>query len=310
MMMNKKVAAAICMICLVACAAILINNGNVYAPDTPDPGENATAGIPAVTLKIPSENGNTDTETAGVNLVVIKNTHETASPQPDGAVIAFTFDDGCLSDYELAWPVLKEYGIRGTSYIAPIYQDEGKKFTMTWEQIREMADYGWVLGCHTYAHVDLSVMTQKEIVDSMKKVNEAFVREGLSIPAVHAYPYGRYNEDVIQAIKPFRKQARKAYYESKFVDPDSTDPYQIDCISADMQTEKRLMEKEALVDKACAESAVIVFRCHCLYKSEVNDMGEWVVQTDSALFKKLVEYCVEKDCRFVTMTELMGMYDG
>lgn len=42
----------------------------------------------------------------------------------DCAYIAFTFDDGCLSDYELAYPILKQYDIRGTSYIIPKYQDE------------------------------------------------------------------------------------------------------------------------------------------------------------------------------------------
>jgi peptidoglycan/xylan/chitin deacetylase (PgdA/CDA1 family) len=225
-------------------------------------------------------------------------------------VIAFTFDDGCLSDYELAYPILKRYGIRGTSYIAPAYQDEGKPYTLTWDQIREMAQYGWVFGCHTYAHSDLTTMTKDEIAESMEKVNEAFIREGLEAPIVHAFPYGRYNDDVIGAIKPYRVQARKAFYETNFVDPDNVDPYAIDCCSADMRTEKRLKEKEALVDKACQQNAIIVFRCHCLYRSEVNDMGEWVVQTDSKLFGQLVAYCVQKGCRFVTMTELIGMYEG
>ncbi len=225
-------------------------------------------------------------------------------------MIAFTFDDGCLSDYQLAYPILKKYGIRGTSYIIPEYPDQKKPYTMTWDQIREMAQYGWAFGCHTYAHSDLTKMTRNEIVQSMEKVNEAFIREGLEAPAIHAYPFGRYNEDVIDAIKPYRKQMRKAFYESNFVDLDTVDPYEIDCISADMQTDERLKGKEQLVDSACEQNAIIVFRCHCLYKSEVNDMGEWVVQTDSRLFEQLVAYCVQKNCRFITMTDLMDMYEG
>lgn len=50
------------------------------------------------------------------------------------------------------------------------------------------------------------------------------------------------------------------------------------------------------------------FGCHSLYKSKVNDMGKWSVQTDSRLFAKLVKYCVKKGCKFITMTDLMKMY--
>lgn len=225
-----------------------------------------------------------------------------------GAVIAFTFDDGYLSDYQLAYPVLKQYGIHGTSYIIPKYQDENKPNTLTWDQIKEMLQYGWVFGCHTYSHSDLTKMTAEEISESMEMVDASFARQGLEPPAIHAFPYGRYNQDVIQAIAPYRIQMRKAYYESKFVDLNNVNPYEIDSCSADMRTEKRLKLHESLVDKASAQNGVIVFRCHGLYREKVDDMGAWPVQTDSKLFEELVAYCVEKGCKFITMTELIEMY--
>ncbi len=301
------------MLWLACCAAIGFTNGggNTSKPSNLAlPAASAADLLPAVKLTAKTP----EAKPAPLERApdAAEKTADTAgsAAEPESAMIAFTFDDGCFSDYELAYPILKEYGIRGTSYIAPGYQDEGKPFVMEWDQIREMAAYGWVLGCHTYAHSDLTTMTQGEIAQSMEMVDEAFLREGLCVPAVHAYPYGRYDENVIGAIIPYRAQARKAFYETNFVDLDAVDPYEIDCISADMRTEERLREKEALVDKACEEDAAIVFRCHCLYRNEVDDMGEWVVQTDSALFKKLVAYCAEKGCRFVTMAKLIGMYDG
>ncbi len=225
-----------------------------------------------------------------------------------GAIIAFTFDDGYISDYELAFPILKDYGIRGTSYIIPKYQDEETPYALSWDQIKEMSDYGWAFGCHTYAHTDLQKMTPQEIQKSMEKVDAAFTRQGLDPPKIHAFPFGSYNQQAIDAMKLYRIQMRKAFYETKLIDLSNVDPYQIDSVSADMRSEKRLKEHEDVVDKACNENAVVVFRCHSLYKSEVNDMGEWPVQTDSRLFKRLVEYCVVKGCRFVTMTQLMELY--
>ncbi|MDP2892110.1 MAG: polysaccharide deacetylase family protein [Bacillota bacterium] len=223
------------------------------------------------------------------------------------AVIAFTFDDGYISDYEYAYPILKKYGIRGTSYIIGEYPDRGKPYALFWEQIKEMKAYGWCFGCHTYAHTDLTKMTTAQIQKSMEQEDLAFTRQGLEPPAVHAYPYGRYDQQVIEALKPYRKQMRKASYDEKFVDIDHMNPYEIDSISADMITEKRLASREQLVDRACKEKAVIVFRVHGLYMMKRDDTGAWPVQTDAKLFEKLVGYCVKKGCRFITMEELMGM---
>jgi peptidoglycan/xylan/chitin deacetylase (PgdA/CDA1 family) len=236
------------------------------------------------------------------------------TPQPtldtkqDQALIAFTFDDGYASDYYLAYPILKKYGIRGTSYIIPEYQDDKVPNTLTWQQIEEMSADGWEFGCHTYAHSQLLKLTTEEIQESMEKVNKAFEKHGMKSPELHAFPYGKYDQHAIDAMKPYRKQMRKAYYDDKIITPPITNQYQIDSISADMQGRKRLESREKLVDKACREKAIIVFRVHCMYKVKKNDMGIWPVQTDSRLFAELVDYCVAKGCRFVTMEDLLRMY--
>lgn len=230
----------------------------------------------------------------------------------DRTVIVFTFDDGPLSDYLLAYPILKEYGIKGTSYIITKYTEKGTKGKLTWEQIEEMADYGWVFGAHTYGHINLAAFTNKEIKEDCEKVMESFTDHGLAVPEIMAYPYGTQNSRVIKAIKPFYRQARLAYYKTDLVDPVKTDPYKIPSVSADMQTKARLKEVEELVDKACKKGKIIVFRVHVLYRehpcdtvkrSNIHSGG--APQTSSKLFGELVKYCVDKGCVFMTMTELM-----
>ncbi len=228
-------------------------------------------------------------------------------PGEQAATVIFTFDDGYASDYELAYPILKAYGIRGTSYIIPEYQDTNRPHALTWDEVKEMRQYGWDFGCHTYSHSNLTNMTADEIKASMEKVNAAFISQGLPAPAIHAFPYGKYDAAAIEAMKPYRIQMRKAFYEKKFVDLGTTSPYEIDSCSADMRKRPRLLEHEQLVDKAVNEKAIIVFRCHCLYREAVDDMGAWPVQTDSRLFAELVKYCVGKGCRFMTMSELAQM---
>lgn len=227
----------------------------------------------------------------------------------NSALIIFTFDDGNESDYALAYPILKTYGIKGTSYIAPYFPDHHVKFKLSWNQIKEMSEDGWDFQDHTYSHINMAKSTAEQIRQSMEQVNEAFTANGLKTPVALAYPYGKLGQDTINIVQNYREQARLAYYSDDFVDLSSVDIYQIPCVSADMRTEKRLKEKERLVDKACSENGVIVFRVHCLYRDKVDDMGEEVVQTSSKLFEKLVSYCVEKGCAFTTINNLPQYID-
>lgn len=224
------------------------------------------------------------------------------------AIVAFTFDDGCESDYNCAFPLLKKYGIRGTSYIIGERPDTGAPFALSWVQIKEMKAYGWDFGCHTYKHTHMTTMTADEIRTSLQQEDQAFIRQGLYAPRIIAYPFGDYNQQVIDAVMPYRQQGRTADDTDKFVDLRNVNPYEINSVSADMLKQARLKRLEMLVDRACRDKAVIVFRTHCLFLSKKDDNGPWSDQTDSALFSKLVEYCVGKGCRFVTMTQLMALY--
>ena len=240
------------------------------------------------------------------------------SSEPGKAVIIFTFDDGHASDYLLAYPILKPYDIKGTSYINTKYTDQGLKGRLSWDQIREMAGYGWVFGAHTSGHQRMTRLTDKEIASDCEAVNQSFIAQGFAPPVIMAYPYGAHSDRVIKAMKPFYKQARLAAYRTDCVDPANTDPYKIPSVSADMQTKGRLNKVKRLVDKACEKSAVVIFRVHVLYKDHPYDTvkrnsrvaGGCAPQTDSKLFAELVEYCAKKGCAFMTMTELMDNMDA
>lgn len=63
---------------------------------------------------------------------------------PDAAALAaisFTFDNGHLSTYTHAFPLLRKAGLVG--HIAAITDLVGKPGRYSWEQIHEMAAAGW-----------------------------------------------------------------------------------------------------------------------------------------------------------------------
>lgn len=67
--------------------------------------------------------------------------------------IVISFDDGDISVYETAFPLMQEFGFSGINYIvsnrlhSPGY--------MTAEQLAELAQAGWEVGSHSVSHADL-----------------------------------------------------------------------------------------------------------------------------------------------------------
>jgi peptidoglycan/xylan/chitin deacetylase (PgdA/CDA1 family) len=125
-----------------------------------------------------------------------------------------TVDDGYLSGYDTAWPILKKYGYPFTVFIYIDYIGSGGK-SISWDQLGEMRDAGVDIESHTYSHSHLTspgygvdattrarvmkdVQTlgrdgwlRKEIVDS-KEVLEKNL--GIKVDAF-AYPYGTGSND-------------------------------------------------------------------------------------------------------------------
>lgn len=63
----------------------------------------------------------------------------------------------------------------------------------TWKEIEELVDkYGAELGWHTWNHPDLTTLSKEEI---MHEITPPFPMESF------AYPYGRYNDLVIECLK-------------------------------------------------------------------------------------------------------------
>jgi peptidoglycan/xylan/chitin deacetylase (PgdA/CDA1 family) len=77
-----------------------------------------------------------------------------------GNWVILTFDDGLLSDYEKAFPILEEKGLKASFFITvdnighPGYMDVG--------QIRKMASCGMEIGSHGLRHEYLVTMSEQE----------------------------------------------------------------------------------------------------------------------------------------------------
>jgi peptidoglycan/xylan/chitin deacetylase (PgdA/CDA1 family) len=123
---------------------------------------------------------------------------------------AITFDDGYLSVYERACPMLADRNLTATVYavvdaLGGINEwdrragDQEEKM-MSAAQIRELADSGFGIGSHTLTHPHLTSLSDeqlaREIVDSKHKLEDIIAREVISF----SFPYGDYDGRVLDAV--------------------------------------------------------------------------------------------------------------
>lgn len=108
--------------------------------------------------------------------------------------IVITFDDGDISVYETAFPILQKYGLTGVVYIVNNYM--GTDGYMSAKQIKEMVAAGWEVGSHSRSHRDLTklepAVQRAEIVEAREVLQEATGAPVLTF----AYPFGIMNPGV------------------------------------------------------------------------------------------------------------------
>jgi len=87
--------------------------------------------------------------------------------------VSVVFDDGWVSNYRIAYPILKEYGFSATFFVT--IENIGKQGMMTWQQLKEMSDNGMEIGSHNMTHrvpLDLSKKELEHELCESKKVLE------------------------------------------------------------------------------------------------------------------------------------------
>jgi peptidoglycan/xylan/chitin deacetylase (PgdA/CDA1 family) len=103
--------------------------------------------------------------------------------------IVITFDDGYLSVFQNAFPIMHEHGFIGVNYVVGKYID-GRNF-MTAEQLQATVHAGWEIGSHGFTHTDLGL--NPSLANYEMNQSKIYLEELLGIPVnTFAYPFGGY----------------------------------------------------------------------------------------------------------------------
>ncbi|PIS05107.1 MAG: hypothetical protein COT81_02985 [Candidatus Buchananbacteria bacterium CG10_big_fil_rev_8_21_14_0_10_42_9] len=114
--------------------------------------------------------------------------------------VIISFDDGTISQYQNAFPLLKKHNLTATFFIFtnPISRSENY---MTWEQLKEMADAGMEIGSHGHYHLYFDRINEGELAKELSGSKEILEKQlGKQVYAV-AYPFGTFDEKVVESLK-------------------------------------------------------------------------------------------------------------
>lgn len=127
-------------------------------------------------------------------------------PLPPRAVI-ITFDDGHVSAYQHAYPILRKHGFPATFFVYTDFLGGGEG--MTWAQINEMSKSGLIdIQSHSKSHANLIVRLPGEseqryierIHTELRTPREVIERNVPGKVTHHAFPFGDANQVVLDRL--------------------------------------------------------------------------------------------------------------
>ena len=116
--------------------------------------------------------------------------------------ILLTIDDGFLSFYKNAWPILKEKKIPFILFVST--REVGALNYMTWDQIKEINKEEFVeIGNHSHSHEYLADENNQVIKEDIERSISIFKKNLGKNSDFFSYPFGEYSNDFKKIIKNF-----------------------------------------------------------------------------------------------------------
>lgn len=137
---------------------------------------------------------------------------------PFRKTVVLTFDDGFQNFFSHAFPILDEFGFKATVFLVTDFCGKNNNWPgnptefppsrlLSWQEIKELHNYGIEFGDHTRTHPDLTKIPKSrlgcEILESKAMIEDFLGSEVTTF----AYPFGKLNAQVKQLVQQSYKAA-------------------------------------------------------------------------------------------------------
>lgn len=132
------------------------------------------------------------------------------SGEPNGRLVALTFDDGYQDTVDIAAPILAEHGFTATVFIVPdhvggvaSWEREGSATPLAgWNDLRKLVNAGWEIGSHSRSHplgfdrlegLELDLEVRGGLEDARERLETEIDS--------FAFPYGRHSDAAVSCLQ-------------------------------------------------------------------------------------------------------------
>lgn len=210
-------------------------------------------------------------------------------------MVTLVFDDGLISQYQNARPILTAAGVK--AMYAIITGAVGSSPYMSWSDITTLKNEGHEIGGHSRTHPDLTTLTSTQMQDEVKGSFDDLVAKGF-MPKTFVYPVGGVNPTVEQVTKNAGYVgARGSYWGLNSL---TANKYALYDIRLDQTT--TLATAKAWIDQAIADKRWLVFELHDVLPSGGDDYA-----ISNSLFQNIVTYIKDSGIKVVTLQEGLSL---
>ena len=115
-----------------------------------------------------------------------------------GVGVEITFDDGHISHYTNAFPVLEAFGLKGTFFVTAGWTGNDPEY-MEIGHLRELTERGHRVEAHGWSHRLFTLCSPRELYEETRHAKEVLEdRLGAAVEAI-SIPHGRWNDRVLDA---------------------------------------------------------------------------------------------------------------
>ena len=111
--------------------------------------------------------------------------------------VVLTFDDGYRDTYDIAMPILKQYGFRSVLFF-PVGKDGGR---LSWAELREMKASGMEIASHSYNHRSMEGLSRAEQAAEIQNSKTTLDQQLKQDTRWFCYPNGSYGPETLELLK-------------------------------------------------------------------------------------------------------------
>jgi peptidoglycan/xylan/chitin deacetylase (PgdA/CDA1 family) len=217
--------------------------------------------------------------------------------------VVITFDDGFESTYSIAFPIMEQYGIKGTVYVVPTWV--GSPGYMTLAELTILHNAGWTIASHTWDHPVLPDLTSAEVTTELQSTIDWLKQNGFADGAYHlAYPFGQYNNNVVQVVSQLGIKTARIVDWGTITSDGYTYPYgeplnylKLPIIL--MRSDTPTNDWQSELDHSISQSGTAIFLFHDIVTGKINIVEDVTVTT----FRTAIEYIHQTGVRTLTISQ-------